>query len=172
MLRLRPYRESDAQYIVPWIQDERAFYLWSAGRLGEYPITSKALNEYYAAYRKQDDFFVMTAFDEAGVAGQLLMRFLDEAKLHLHFGFIIVASDRRGKGYGQEMLHLALKYAFDILKASKITLGVFETNQKACACYKKVGFRPNPHKEPDIYRLMGEEWTCMELEITTDRKEL
>lgn len=30
MLRLRPYKEIDAQTITSWLTDERAFYLWSA----------------------------------------------------------------------------------------------------------------------------------------------
>lgn len=32
---------------------------------------------------------------------------------------------KRGMGYGKEMLKLSLKYAFEILKVKKVTLGVF-----------------------------------------------
>ena len=35
MLRLRPYNKSDAEIIMSWIKDERAFYKWTAGVLGE-----------------------------------------------------------------------------------------------------------------------------------------
>ena len=45
MLRLRPYRESDAKTIISWIKDEREFYRWSAGRLGDYPVTAEKFNE-------------------------------------------------------------------------------------------------------------------------------
>ncbi|WP_288979407.1 hypothetical protein [uncultured Parvimonas sp.] len=38
MLRLRPYNINDADIILSWSKDEMAFYKWSAGVLGEYPI--------------------------------------------------------------------------------------------------------------------------------------
>ena len=49
----------------------------------------------------------------------------DEEKKTLRFGFVIVNDTKRGMGYGKEMLKLAIKYDFDILKVEKITLGVF-----------------------------------------------
>lgn len=61
----------------------------------------------------------MTAFDETGVVGHLIMRFTDEEKKTLRFGFVIVNDTKRGMGYGKEMLKLAIKYAFDILKVEK-----------------------------------------------------
>lgn len=39
MLRLRPYNKNDAEIIMSWIKDESAFYKWTAGVLGEYPIS-------------------------------------------------------------------------------------------------------------------------------------
>ena len=47
MLRLRPYKACDAETIVTWIKDEMTFYKWSAGRLGQYPITADDMNTYY-----------------------------------------------------------------------------------------------------------------------------
>lgn len=39
---------------------------------------------------ESDSFFPMTAFDESGIVGHLIMRFTDENKNELRFGFIIV----------------------------------------------------------------------------------
>ena len=44
MLRLRPYNKSDAEIIMSWIKDEIAFYKWTAGVLGEYPISEEQFN--------------------------------------------------------------------------------------------------------------------------------
>ena len=41
MLRLKPYNINDADIILSWSKDEMAFYKWSAGILGEYPITKE-----------------------------------------------------------------------------------------------------------------------------------
>lgn len=110
-------------------------------------------------------FFEMTALDDNKVVGHLIMRFLDEEKTILQFGFIIVDDTKRGKGYGKGMLSLALKYAFEILKVEKVTLGVFQNNESAYHCYISVGFRKDLSKEPVICRILDEVWKYDELKI-------
>ncbi len=39
MLRLRPYHIKDAETILSWAKDEKAFYKWTAGVLGTYPLS-------------------------------------------------------------------------------------------------------------------------------------
>ena len=72
----------------------------------------------------------------------------------------------RGKGYGKQMLGLALRFAFDILKVQKVTLGVLENNPGAYHCYQAAGFRDVHMDEPEYYHLMGEDVKCLELEKT------
>ena len=54
--------------------------------------------------------------------------------------FVIVDKTKRGKGYGKEMLNLALRYAFQITGAKAVQLNVFNENKVAKQCYEKVGF--------------------------------
>lgn len=164
MLRLRPYKKCDAKYIVSWIKDEITFKKWSANKINKYPITADELNAHYAKQDENDAFFVMSAYDETGVVGQMLMRFLDEKKKILRFGFIIVDDSKRGKGYGKGMLQLAIKYATDILKVEKITIGVFDNNMPAYNCYRSLGFVEMPEKA-EIYRIGDEDWKCLEMEM-------
>ena len=168
MLRLRPYKACDAQTIVSWIGDETAFRKWSADRFGAYPISADDLNRHYDAMAASDSFYEFTAFDETGVTGHMIMRFTDADKRIVRFGFVIVDSSKRGKGYGKGMLELAIRYAFDILKAERITLGVFENNAPAYRCYKAVGFRDLELPEPELFRIGNEEWNCLELELTRE----
>ena len=86
------------------------------------------------------------------------MRYINGDKKVIRFGWVIVDSSVRGKGYGTKMLRLGLKYAFDILGAEKITIGVFENNAPAHLCYKKVGFA-------DVDVVKGEPWDIIEMEI-------
>lgn len=164
-LRLRPYKNCDAKYIVSWIKDEVSFRKWCADRYEKYPITPEELNAQYDSLKDADNFYEMTAFDDSGVVGHLIMRFVDEEKRILRFGFVIVDDTKRGKGYGKEMLTLALKYAFDLLKVSKVTLGVFENNESAYYCYKSVGFEEVELPEKECYHVLGEDWNCLELQI-------
>ncbi len=168
MLRLRPYKACDAAVIVSWIGDETAFRKWCADRYETYPITAEDMNLHYDTAADSDSFYEMTAFDESGVVGHLILRFTDEEKKVLRFGFVIVDNQKRGKGYGKEMLQLAVKYAFDILKADKITLGVFENNEAAYWCYRAAGFRDVPMEVPEYYTICTEQWKCLELELTKE----
>lgn len=60
---------------------------------------------------------------------------------------------------------LSIKYAFEILKVQKITLGVFENNEQAYRCYKSVGFSDVELDEAEYYHVLGEDWKCLELEL-------
>ena len=170
MLRLRPYKPQDAEYIAKWIIDERQYFQWSADRMNDYPLTAEKLNAHYEEYGKSDSFWTMTAIDEAGVPrGQLIMRFLDEEKNDLRFGFIIVDCAVRGKGYGKEMLRLAIRYAFDVLQVKRVSLGVFANNPKAAYCYEAAGLKEkgeNSRYNCKVTLSTGEEiWECIELEL-------
>ena len=163
MLRLRPFKKCDAEAIVSWIGDERAFRKWSSDRFPAYPLTAQQLNDYYDAFAELDNYYEMTAFDDTGVAGHMIMRFVDEEKKILRFGFVIVDSRKRGAGLGKEMLTLAIRYGFEILKAEKITMGVFDNNESAYRCYLSVGFRDTGKRIPHSF--FGEDWTDIELEL-------
>ena len=163
MLRLRPYKPGDAEAIVSWSKDEYSFRQWCANKLEHYPLPADELNAHYDAMAGADWYYPMTAFDDTGIVGHLIMRFTDERKTVLRFGFVIVDSARRGQGVGKEMICLALKMAFEILKAEKVTLGVFENNPAAYHCYKAAGFREDPAKPPAYYPLLGEKWKCVDL---------
>ena len=172
MIRLRPYKPCDAETILGWIKDEDSFRKWSADRYDHYPITAADMNHKYIDCNgdcvEPDNFYPLTAFDETGIIGHLILRYTNEDKRDLRIGFVIVDDSRRGMGYGKQMLGLALQFAFDILKAQKVTLGVLENNPSAYYCYKAAGFRDVPMDEPEYYQLMGEKIKCLELEIEGD----
>lgn len=161
MLRLRPYKNTDAQKVLSWLTDERAFFRWCADSFEHYPITTEEFNEGNKELEKNDGFS-MTAYDEEGVAGYLRMKFLDTDKKDLRFSCIVVSGTRRGRGYGKEMLQIALKYAFEILLAERVSLRVFTDNEPALHCYNSIGFVDSCKEEK--LNIMGEVWTLKELE--------
>ena len=67
------------------------------------------------------------------------------------------------KGYGRQMLTLAIKYAFEIFGAEKITLGVFYNNKPAYHCYKAAGFTETG--EEILCDFLGKQWRQIEMEI-------
>lgn len=157
-LRLRPYDTNDAAKILFWSKDERSFYKWSAGVLGEYPITKEQ-------FGFVNNLMAFTAIEDDEIVGFFTMRRPSESIDELRFGFIIIDPEKRGKGYGKAMLQLGVKYAKEILGANKISLGVFENNESAYHCYKAVGFKDVALEEIETYTILGEEWKCSELEM-------
>ena len=79
----------------------------------------------------------------------------------MRIGFVIMDDARRGNGYGREMIRLALIYAFDLFKAERVTLGVFDNNPSAFRCYKAAGFKE--YSEREVF-LLGENWRCTDME--------
>ena len=155
-MRIRPYKAADADTILSWCREERAFYRWTAGILGSYPITPK---EFCAV----EALMPFTAFDETGVLGFFTLRAPNGSLEELRFGFVIVDPDKRGKGCGKEMLRLGLRFVFELYGAKRATLGVFENNLPAYHCYKAVGFCDVVPDAAESYHVLGEEWTCREL---------
>lgn len=158
MIRIRPYKSTDANDILSWCQDERAFYQWTAGVMGNFPITN---NE----FKFVENLMPFSAFDEDGILGFFTFRNPNELVDELRLGFVIVSPSKRGRGCGKAILQLGLKYAFDIYGAKKVSLGVFENNAPAYYCYKAVGFDDVLLDDIETYSVLGEEWKCKELRI-------
>ncbi len=159
MLQLRPYKTSDAEHIVSWIEDEKAFRLWCADRFENYPLSPEEFNKLYQ--KKNDDFFGMIAEDEGNIIGHLFIQRLQQDKYK--FGLIIVDNTQRGKGYGKGMLIEALNFAKTTLKAKSVTLSVFDTNESAYKCYLKLGFKETGNFV--THTLWGKSQNYIELEL-------
>ena len=56
-------------------------------------------------------------------------------------GIAIGEKEYWGQGYGTEATRLLVDYGFNLLNLNSIMLGAFVFNERAIACYKKVGFK-------------------------------
>lgn len=157
MVRLRPFKSPDADRILPWLSDERVMAMWCSD-LFQYPLTrEQLLNRMEQADRKETEW-VMTGVDEYGeVVGHLSM-WADYRKNSLHLGLIVVDHQRRGQGLGRQMLDRAAAYAFDVLGVDQVTLGVFDSNPQAQACYRRAGFEKD-YIEEEAMEYHGEKWS-------------
>lgn len=154
MLRLRSYNKNDAKTIMSWIKDEKSFYKWTVGVLGEYTISVEQFN-------MVSNFMAFTAIDDNEIVGFFTMKRPNEFFEELRCGFVIVDLEKRKQGYGKKML----KYAKEIFGVNKVSLGGFENNKSDYYCYKSIGFKDVFQDKIEKYTVMGEEWNCLELEI-------
>ncbi len=157
-MKLRPFNPNDAETILNWCKDKHTFRLWSADRYEDFPAQPEEMMKQY----KGDNMYPLTAIVGEEIVGHILLRHPSEDKSVIRFGFVIVDDSRRGKGYGKQMLNLAINHAQLELGANRITLGVFCDNNSAVECYKSVGFRISG---TDAYMIDGEEWNGYEMEL-------
>ncbi|MBO4603780.1 MAG: GNAT family N-acetyltransferase [Clostridiales bacterium] len=176
MLRLRPYKPCDAETIVSWCDNEYTFMNWGGYLFGKYPIKAEDMNSKYLELngdcKEQDNFYPMTLFDEEGIKGHMIMRYINGDDTILRFGWVILDPASRGRGYGKEMIKLGLEYAFEILRVRSVTIGVFENNIPAYHCYLAAGFRKSGLIEDSYHEIYGETWKIVELEISKGEYEL
>ncbi len=81
---------------------------------------------------------------------------------------ILIGDPRfRGRGYGQEAVHLLLDAAFNLVNLESVELGVFAFNKHAIACYEKVGFKEVGGKKHDVVLMdiLTSEFACPESSI-------
>ena len=167
VLRLRPYKKEDSEAIASWLKDEDIFWKWGGERFGHYPVSAEDIDaKYYNANgdcEEFDNFYPQVAFGNVGAVGSFIIRYINGDHNTVRFGWVIVDDSKRGKGYGKRMLEFGLQYAFKILKAKKVTIGVFENNAPAYACYKSLGFKEAEGQESVIRDVKGEKWKLIEL---------
>ena len=167
LMRIRPYiPDKDYEYVSKWIDDERTHAFWCANLL-PYPMTPKSFHELLAknAMDWTDSAYVATENN-----GQAVGFFCYSVNTEDNTGFlkfVIIDKTKRGKGYGKEMLNLALQYAFQITGAKAVQLNVFHENASARHCYEKVGFVERKI-DKDVFSYKDESWSRCNMIISGD----
>ena len=164
-MRIRPYiPNKDFEYIAKWIDNERTHAFWSANRF-PYPITPESFHDFLEKISTEwtDSAYVATENN-----GQVVGFFCYSVNTENNIGFlkfVIVDKEKRGNGYGREMLNLAVQYAFQITGATTVQLNVFNENIAAKQCYEKVGFVER-NIDKDVFSYKNELWSRCNMIIT------
>ncbi len=166
-MRIRPYIPGkDYEYVSKWIDNERTHAFWSANLL-PYPMTQ---NSFHGLLEKNSIDWTDSAYVATENNGQPIGFFCYSVNTEDNIGFlkfIIVDKTKRGKGYGKEMLNLALQYAFQITGAKAVQLNVFNENPLAKQCYEKIGFVER-HIDKGVFSYKDELWSRCNMIISKD----
>ena len=163
---LRAYTREDSPIIANWVRNETELYQWSADRYGFFPLLPYSIDDNYAPAMKTGRFIPLTGVDEEGkVVAHIIIRYPNENDdSSVRLGFVIVDPTIRGKGYGSELVRLAVQFVRDNLSATRVDLGVFDNNPKARRCYESVGFKEFGSSGHICETPFGP-WHCTELEL-------
>lgn len=164
-MRLRPYIKSkDFQHIAGWIGNERDHALWCANNF-PYPVTAEAFHSFLDKTMEEWTVGAFTATDGRGKAVGFFRYSVNVQSNEGFLASVIIDPALRGKGYGREMIRLALRYAFELTGAESVQLNVFAENQNAKRCYESLGFvQRSMTKDAFVYK--DEVWSRCNMTIT------
>lgn len=167
MIRLEYFSQADFQQLIDWVPGASFVVQWS-GPTFRYPLTNEQLATYLeGANEPEASKYIFKVIDDATneVLGHVSLGKVDRNNYLARIGKVLVgAADSRGKGYGAQIIHGALTFAFAELKLHKVTLGVFDFNVPAIKCYEAAGFRRERLLQ-DAAKIGDEYWALIERAI-------
>jgi len=107
-----------------------------------YPMTLEAEEAWYARASIATDRapFTVYARDDGQPIGRADLTSIDFRHRTASIGLFIGEADRRGRGYGTEIVRLLLDYAFTALGLHNVMLTAYEYNLAGLRTYSKAGF--------------------------------
>jgi diamine N-acetyltransferase len=150
-VRLRAIEREDVPAFLRWFNDpEVRQYLLL------YKPMSKAEEERWVEARQEarDEFiFGIEALigEEWVLIGNVGLVKIDWKNRAAALGIVLGEKEHWGQGYGTEATRLMLRFAFHELNLHRVELDVFDFNERAMRCYKKVGFRREGTKRAALF---------------------
>jgi RimJ/RimL family protein N-acetyltransferase len=86
-------------------------------------------------------FFAIHALADDKLIGMIDLSGFDWPGRNAWVGVGLGDREYWGKGYGTDVMHVLLRFAFHELNLHRVNLNVFEYNPRAIRCYEKVGFK-------------------------------
>ncbi|KAG6918326.1 hypothetical protein DXG01_015184 [Tephrocybe rancida] len=137
-LYFRAYRPSDQEPLLSLFNDTRVMTYFTEG-----PIVPRSIDKFDKILSLVHDsvmFCIVEELDNGAFIGlATLLPDANPKNREANFG-IAILPPFWSKGYGLEMGNFMVDYAFRHLASHRVSLTVFEGNDRAIALYKKLGF--------------------------------
>ena len=138
---LSPRNSEDIEIFTKWLNDFQVTD--GLGRSG-LMVTLNDEKEYLEKIHDNDNknyYFVIVTLENDEMIGTISLENMNYINRSAELGIFIGDETYRGKGIGEEAIHLILDYGFNYLNLNSIQLTVLTFNERAIACYKKCGFK-------------------------------
>ena len=122
---------------LSWLNDSEVnLYLETKGN-----YTNAMLEDYVKEqYEREVYFWAILVKGSNKHIGNIKIDPINYEEKSGEYGILMGDKPNWGKGYAKEASKRIIKYCFEVLKLSKINLGVIEDNVKAVKLYKNIGF--------------------------------
>jgi RimJ/RimL family protein N-acetyltransferase len=165
---LRPFGRDDLSYIQKWSSDAELRKM-----IGEVASMSRADTEkWYKEMLADKDriWFAIVLKEGDRVIGEAGLLTMFRPWRSTDMTIIIGEKDAWGKGYGTEVGHLLLDYAFGRLGFHKVSIGVVGFNKRALKFWESLGFKKEGVRRDDYY-YDNEFSDCIMMSILEDEYE-
>ena len=150
LVRLRALEPTDAERAYKWINDREVTRFLMA----RYPYSLAFEQDFMAQAAKANDYsetrFAIETKDGVHIGMCGIHRGRPEERA-ADLGIMIGEADYRDGGYGTDTMLTLLTFGFDQMNLHRVSLGVFEFNERAQAVYRKVGFVEEGRFRRDVY---------------------
>ena len=145
---LRPGADSDIYYLLRWYNDGELNRLagWSSTR-----VTPDKLRYNIARSFGYDPMNLMIDNEEGIPIGTIQLYNFNEQDKSCKLGIRIGDRNYWSKGYGEDAVKTLLEYAFMKIDIFRVTLKVYEYNERAVKCYLKCGFQNEGRTRQSAY---------------------
>ena len=166
MIELQPFTENDFDRLIQWIPDAKFMLQW-AGPEYQWPLDMAQLLKSYAKTKIDPPaYYMFKAYDTEidQYIGHIELMKVDSEKKSAHVGRVLIGPAFQGKGYCIRLMNKVCEFAFISLKLSTLTLGVFDFNKSAMACYQKTGFKITETKNA-FREFENEKWNLVRMQL-------
>lgn len=157
MVQLEKFKiKEDILRLISWVDSARLNIIWASDKFN-FPLDINQLSNYLNNADKNNIVIfkvVEITNNKAEVVGHAE---LDIFETNIKISRLIIDKKQRGKGYGEQMVKLLIKYIQENIKHTSIFLTVFTFNKPAITLYEKLGFE-TVEIAPDFMRYKNEIW--------------
>lgn len=131
--------DHDSAYIARWNQNSEYQQLLTSGPSNLWPL--KQIKEWTEKHFDEMYSFTIRALDDDQVLGCVDLSGIEWTAGNAWLGIGIGDRENWGKGFGSDAIDIILRFAFEMLNLKRISLTVFDYNERAIHAYEKAGFK-------------------------------
>jgi RimJ/RimL family protein N-acetyltransferase len=163
LVRLRAVEPIDAENLYRWINDREV----TRNLMARYPYSLAWEEDWAKGAAKASEFgearFAIETLDGVHIGNCGLHNGRPEDR-HAELGIMIGEKEYWNRGYGTDAVGTLVRFAFEQMNLNKVTLGVFEFNERAQAVYQKLGFVVEGRAREDYYQ-DGRYWDIIRMSV-------
>jgi len=137
VLKLRPFEIEDIDQILPHFNDEEVRQYLAV----IFPVNKLVERNFIESLYKDDKNILLGMEVNGTLIGSIGLHRIDWVNRSTELGIVIFRKEYWNKGYGTKAIDLMLKYAFKYLNMNRVSLKVYEYNERAIHVYEKCGFK-------------------------------